>query len=47
MTTFYLKPESNIAEPEARRVDIVGARFDDGWDAPRGNKQQLVSAQGV
>ena len=46
MTTFYLIVQSKIAEPEARRVDIV-ARFDDGWDAPRGNKQQLVSAQGV
>jgi len=43
MTTFYLKAQGRIAEPEARRIDNLGT-FDDGWDPPPGNKRQVVPA---
>ena len=47
MTTFYLIIQSKITEPEARRVDIMGAGFDNGWDPLPGDKRQLVSVRGL
>jgi len=47
MTAFYLIVQSNIPEPEVRRVDIMGAGFDNGWDPLAGDKRQLASVRGL